>query len=133
MLGFAIVPALIQLIGFIFMPESPRWLATHGKVDEAYKVLKKLNGNDENADVAAKAILLDIEKSTALAEIEKEKLGIYNVHLYHCKANYIAEHFKIGGGPTFLLMLKVPTVRKALVIGCLLQTFQQLCGINTVM
>lgn len=38
MLGTGAIPAIIQLIAFVFMPESPRWLIEKGRVDEARKV-----------------------------------------------------------------------------------------------
>ena len=44
MLGLAGVPSLIQLIGFLFLPESPRWLIAHGHLDKAKRVLMKTCG-----------------------------------------------------------------------------------------
>lgn len=41
MLGLAAIPSVIQFIGFLFMPESPRWLITHGKFEQAMEVLRR--------------------------------------------------------------------------------------------
>lgn len=105
MLGIAGVPSVIQFFGFFFLPESPRWLVGQGRVDEARKALKKIRGLD-NVDRE----MSEIEKSVE----ETKEQNKYN--MLQC----------------FVLMVKTQPVRRALVLGCTLQLFQQLCGINTV-
>ncbi|KAI1305986.1 putative inositol transporter 3 [Halotydeus destructor] len=48
MLGAAAIPAIIQFIGFLFMPESPRWLIRNNKEDMARKALQSIRGDSEN-------------------------------------------------------------------------------------
>lgn len=42
MLAIAAVPAALLFIGMIFMPESPRWLASNGYMDKAKQVLFRI-------------------------------------------------------------------------------------------
>ena len=39
MLGIATVPAIIQFIGMLCMPESPRWLGKEGRFQEQLQVM----------------------------------------------------------------------------------------------
>jgi sugar porter (SP) family MFS transporter len=51
MLGFALIPAAILFVCALFMPESPRFLAKSGKIEEAKAILLGMrHGNQEEAD-----------------------------------------------------------------------------------
>lgn len=51
MLGIITIPALILLIGVLFLPNSPRWLASKGYFNDAKKILNQLrNNNDQVQD-----------------------------------------------------------------------------------
>ncbi|XP_076447705.1 proton myo-inositol cotransporter-like [Babylonia areolata] len=106
MLGLAGVPSFIQLIGFLFLPESPRFLMKKGKEEQARQVLVAVRGTK------------DVEEE--VQEIRE-----------NCRQD--EEATRHSQGPTILLMLRSSNMRRALVVGCGLQLFQQLSGINTVM
>ena len=65
MLGLGVVPAACLAYAVIFiMPESPRWLARHGREEEARKVLE----DDLQWDATrAQAILEDVRAEAAQA------------------------------------------------------------------
>ncbi|XP_012732517.2 proton myo-inositol cotransporter [Fundulus heteroclitus] len=105
MLGLSVVPGVLQFVGFLFLPESPRWLIQCGLTQKARRVLSQIRGN-QNIDEEYDSIKNSIEE-------EEKDSG--------------------GDGPVIWRMLTYPPTRRALVVGCGLQMFQQLSGINTVM
>ncbi len=44
MFGLAAVPSALLGIGMVFMPESPRWLLSRGRVDKGRSVLERIRG-----------------------------------------------------------------------------------------
>jgi putative MFS transporter len=50
MLGSALVPCIVLLIGRHDIPESPRWLARRGRIDEARAVMDAVFGGDVDLD-----------------------------------------------------------------------------------
>ncbi|XP_073328930.1 proton myo-inositol cotransporter-like isoform X2 [Pagrus major] len=105
MLGLSIVPAVLQFIGFFFLPESPRWLLQKGRSQEAREALSQIRAGQS----------IDLEYDTIKTSIEEE------------------EKEAGGGGLVILRILRHGPTRRALIVGCGLQMFQQLSGINTVM
>ncbi|XP_038069669.1 proton myo-inositol cotransporter-like [Patiria miniata] len=110
MLGLGAVPSAIQLIGFIFLPESPRWLILHDRPQKAKKVLTLIYGKG-SPEVGSQ--LEKISKSVLEQREEQQAMK--------------------GSNWVILRILQTPPVLKAVIVGCSLQMFQQLAGINTVM
>jgi sugar porter (SP) family MFS transporter len=64
MLGLAVVPALVLLIGMYRMPETPRWLVSRHREDEAREVLRRGRTEEETENE-----IQDIK------EVEREEEG----------------------------------------------------------
>ncbi|KAG6695875.1 hypothetical protein I3842_09G118900 [Carya illinoinensis] len=106
MLGVAGLPALIQFVLMLLLPESPRWLYRKGREEEAETLLRKIYSADEvEAEIQAL-------KESVEAEIQAKGSS---------------------GKITYAELLKTKTVRRGLCAGVGLQVFQQFVGINTVM
>jgi sugar porter (SP) family MFS transporter len=64
MLGIGFVPAVVYFFALLAVPESPRWLAMHGALPAARRVLVRLNGN-ERADNELDAVLNSLAHDAA--------------------------------------------------------------------
>ncbi|KMT04184.1 hypothetical protein BVRB_8g184790 [Beta vulgaris subsp. vulgaris] len=110
MLGVAAVPAFVQLILMLSLPESPRWLYRKDKVSEAEAILASIYPPEE----------LEEEMKALKASIESER----------------AEEGSDGGG-NMLSKIKQAwgsqVFRRGLYAGVTVQVAQQFVGINTVM
>ena len=64
MLGLAVVPSLVLLVGMYFMPETPRWLVSRGREDEARDVLRQTR-DEESVE----------REVTEIKEVERDEEG----------------------------------------------------------
>ncbi|KAM0877963.1 hypothetical protein ACQ4PT_035156 [Festuca glaucescens] len=103
MLGVAAVPAVVQFVLMLFLPESPRWLY---RKDEKAKAI---------------AVLEQIYDSDRLDE-EVELLASSSMH-----------EFQSNCTGSYLDIFRSKELRLAFCAGAGLQAFQQFTGINTVM
>ncbi|KAG9311678.1 general substrate transporter [Chiua virens] len=104
--GLQIVPAIVLGLGMLWFPESPRWLIDHDREEEALQVLADLHGNgDRNNELVA----LEFEEIKEQVAFERTR-----------------------GAKSFMDVLE-PSIFRRVVLGCSLQMWSQLSGMNVMM
>ncbi|KAL2709791.1 High-affinity glucose transporter [Kluyveromyces marxianus] len=104
--GLQVIPGFVLLVGVLFLPESPRWLANHDRWEETETIVAK---------VVAKGNVDDEEVKFQLEEIKEQVI-----------LDAAAKNF------SFKDLLR-PKTRKKLFVGVCAQMWQQLCGMNVMM
>jgi len=117
MVGLGALPAAVQFLALVIMPETPRWLVKADQDERARRVLRKIYGD---GDGASDKVLTAIKREM-LQEEEAKLRATSGDSRYACSA------------PTLASLLSHPPHRRALAIACTLQGLQQLCGFNSVM
>lgn len=97
------MPGLLLFIGIWFIQESPRWLMERNRYDEARSALEKLHGNRHNQE------FIELE----YCEIHDAILADRTIAVTSWKG-----------------LITRPSWRKRLLLGCGIQAFGQLSGIN---
>ncbi|KAK4398849.1 Inositol transporter 4 [Sesamum angolense] len=109
MLGVAVVPAVVQFVLMLSLPESPRWLYRQDKVKEARAILEKIYPADEVEDEMAA-----LQSSIAAEKADEGSMG----------SSFFSKLKSMWGNDV---------VRRGLYAGITVQVAQQFVGINTVM
>jgi SP family myo-inositol transporter-like MFS transporter 13 len=119
MVGLGALPAAVQVCLLWFMPETPRWLVKAGRKGAAKRVLGRVYGVDgiEGRRLVG-AVLRKVEREILEEEDSaRERMG---------KAGWSAKWDKVQDN--FSQLVGAGGNRRALIIACMLQGAQQLCG-----
>ncbi|KAH7905571.1 general substrate transporter [Hygrophoropsis aurantiaca] len=104
--GLQMIPAIILSTGMLFFPESPRWLIDHNRETEALEILADLHGGGNQQD------------ELVVLEFEEIKQQVY--------------FERTEGAKSYADLLK-PGVLRRVGLGCSLQMWSQLTGMNVMM
>jgi SP family myo-inositol transporter-like MFS transporter 13 len=122
MVGLGALPAAVQFCMLFVLPETPRYLVKTGRKDQARRVLHKVYGFGEGMERLVNEVLRKVEKE--IME-EEDAAGDRNVPQAD-KTGWQAKFSRVNDN--FTQLITQGGNRRALVIACMLQGFQQLCG-----
>nr|CAG8572707.1 6897_t:CDS:10 [Entrophospora candida] len=108
-LGIQVIPAAILAVSTIFLPFSPRWLLDHDRDEEGLKVIADLRSNGDKSD------------ANVLSEYNEIKENVKFEREFAAKSYYEL----VKKGPE--------NIRRRMILGVVIQVFQQFTGINAIL
>ena len=100
----AAVPSILQLMFYSYVPESPKWLIRHGKMNEAEGYIRPLRPDDYNVKKEIESIIEETRVTALKSDNSANDITWKEVFQY----------------------------KTAVIIGCTLMFFQAFTGINSV-
>ncbi|KAH8677319.1 general substrate transporter [Xylariales sp. PMI_506] len=134
MVGLGALPAALQAVLLLAMPETPRWLVKAGRPPAAaWKVIARTMGASSLASPSSSSPSSQVdaaEVDAVLKSIQMEVREEEQSRLMMLPAGSKGKESWLDG---WRELVAVPKHRRALIIACLLQGLQQLCGFNSLM
>ncbi|KAJ6202134.1 hypothetical protein J3E72DRAFT_234489 [Bipolaris maydis] len=127
MVGLGALPAAVQFVMLFFLPETPRYLVKAGRTQQARAVLGRVYKSDEGGAKLVGAVLRRVEREI---EEEEDAAGLRGMP-ESAKSGWRAKVERAQDNLSQLIV--IGGNRRALIIACMLQGFQQLCGFNSLM
>ncbi|KAK4120842.1 general substrate transporter [Parathielavia appendiculata] len=120
MVGLGALPAVVQGLVVLAMPETPRFLVMVGRVGEARRVVERVLARKEEGrgevDATVKGIEIEVREESEARRLRR-----------------VSGDGRDGWIGSVNELFGVRRNRRALAIACLLQGLQQLCGFNSLM
>ncbi|KAI1632643.1 general substrate transporter [Biscogniauxia mediterranea] len=128
-LGAGVIIAATQGLGLLLVPESPAWLAAHGRVSQAKRTLQRIRG--KHYDIGEETATWHASAATTPEEEALLGDGEFTAALPRAAAATAA-----GGKSTrhlgFFEVIRDPFYRPALIAAVGVMSVQQLCGVNSI-
>jgi SP family myo-inositol transporter-like MFS transporter 13 len=122
MVGLGALPAAVQFCMMFVLPETPRYLVKVGRKEQARQVLRKVYGLGEGMEKMVNGVLRKVEKEILEEEDAANERNIPQTS----KTSWNSKMARVNDN--FTQLVSVGGNRRALIIACMLQGFQQLCG-----
>jgi SP family myo-inositol transporter-like MFS transporter 13 len=113
--GLGVVPAAAQAIIISFMPDTPRWLIMVGRLTAAKRVLQRIYGNDDDAELLTDQLINKIQSDARELRAARQQ-------------RTVSRGARFQWLNPWRELLSQHRYRRALATAILLLALQQLCG-----